>query len=182
MPYVFDGKNDYGSSIFVRYKHRVDATEEKVGLKVGHNKNLLVKDYQDLMLSKSFSITNFETVNEITTFVKQTTSSGNVKYAADIGHDDCVMTIVNATSIFVKNEFKEMVEDYMEKDISVDMKNYINDCLKKSDYFEAVDYTQLLDVRRKHLNSVRTRNSGYKSTGFGNNESSSGVGGDWFKL
>jgi len=33
MPYVFDGKNDYGSSIFVRYKHRVDATEEKVGLK-----------------------------------------------------------------------------------------------------------------------------------------------------
>jgi len=41
------------------------------------------------------------------------------------------MTIVNATSIFVKNEFKEMVEDYMEKDISVDMKNYINDCLKK---------------------------------------------------
>ena len=58
MPQVFDGNNDYGSSIFVRYKHRADSTEEKVGLKVGENKNLLVKDYQDLITSKSYFINN----------------------------------------------------------------------------------------------------------------------------
>ncbi len=91
MPHVFDGNNNYGSSIFFRYKHRVDSTEEKVGLKVGENKNLLVKDYQDLMLSKWFDINNEDTIREITTFVKHTTSAGNTRYAADVGHDDCLL-------------------------------------------------------------------------------------------
>ena len=165
MPHVFDGNNDYGSSVFVRYKHRADSTEEKVGLKVGNNKNLLVKDYQDLISSKSFYITNQENINEITTFVKHTTTAGNIRYAADVGHDDTVMTIVNATSIFDKNEFKEIVEDYMEKEMDSDMKSYITDCLKNSDYFESVDYTQVLNVRRRYMSNRGGYNPGYGNTG-----------------
>lgn len=171
MPHVFDGNNDYGSSVFVRYKHRADSTEEKVGLKVGNNKNLLVKDYQDLMSSKSFYITNQENINEITTFVKHTTTVGNIRYAADVGHDDTVMTIVNATSIFDKNEFKEIVEDYMEREMDSDMKSYITDCLKNYDYFESVDYTQVLNVRRRYM----TNRGGY-NPGYGNNT------GNWFGI
>ena len=154
LPHVFDGNNQYGSSIFFRYKHRADATEERVGLKVGENKNLMVKDYQDLMISKGFSINNEETVREITTFVKHTTTAGNTRYAADVGHDDCVMTIVNATSAFVKNDFKEMVEDTLQKDIS--FKIYVEDCLKNLEFTETVDYSQLLNVRRKILNRNKT--------------------------
>jgi len=154
LPHVFDGNNQYGSSIFFRYKHRADATEEKVGLKVGENKNMMVKDYQDLMISKGFSINNEETVREITTFVKHTTSAGNTRYAADVGHDDTVMTIVNATSAFIKNDFKEMVEDTLQKDIS--FKIYVEDCLKNLEFSETVDYTQLLNVRRKILNRNKT--------------------------
>jgi hypothetical protein len=154
LPHVFDGNNQYGSSIFFRYKHRADATEEKVGLKVGENKNMMVKDYQDLMISKGFSINNEETVREITTFVKHTTTAGNTRYAADVGHDDCVMTIVNATSAFVKNDFKEMVEDTLQKDIS--FKIYVEDCLRNLEFVETVDYTQLLNVRRKILNRNKT--------------------------
>ncbi len=156
LPHVFDGNNQYGSSIFFRYKHRVDATEEKVGLKVGENKNMMVKDYQDLMLSKGFSINNEETVREITTFVKHTTTAGNTRYAADVGHDDCVMTIVNATSIFSKNDFKEMVEDTLQKDNI--FKNYVDECLKNLEYSETVDYSQLLSVRRRVLNKNKTIN------------------------
>jgi hypothetical protein len=66
---TLEGNNDYGSLCFVRYKQRVDAEEEKNRLKVGENKNLMVKDYQDLMLSKSFLINNEETIAEITSFV-----------------------------------------------------------------------------------------------------------------
>jgi hypothetical protein len=162
LPHVFDGNNQYGSSIFFRYKHRADATEEKVGLKVGENKNMMVKDYQDLMISKGFSINNEETVREITTFVKHTTTAGNTRYAADVGHDDCVMTIVNTTSIFSKNDFKEMVEDTLQKDPL--FKNYVEDCLKGLEYTETVDYSQLLSVRRKVLNRNKTVND-VNSTG-----------------
>lgn len=159
MPHVFDGNNDYGSSIFFRYKHRVDATEEKVGLKVGDNKNMMVKDYQDLMISKGFSINNEETIREITTFVKQTTTSGNTRYAADVGHDDCVMTIVNATSVFNKNDFKEMCEDLLDKDSN--FKTYVNECLRSLEYSETVDYGQLLKVRRQYINKSRNNNNSW---------------------
>lgn len=166
MPHVFDGKNDYGSSIFVRYKHRVDSPEEKIGLKVNKNKKLLIKDYQDRMASKSFHITNQENIHEITTFVKHKTAAGNIKYAADVGNDDCVMSVVNASSIFEKNEFKEICEDYLESYVDSETKEYINECLKNSDYFEAIDYGSFLKTKRKYINSktfsnkVKSRNNG----------------------
>ena len=161
MPHVFEGKNDYGSSIFVRYKHRVDSTEEKVGLKVGENKNLLVKDYQDLMTTKGFLINNEDTIREITTFVKHTTAAGNIRYAADVGHDDCVMTIVNSSSIFKKNEFKEMCDEYLNKYMDKEMSSYINNCLKQVDFVEGLDYGQVLSVRRRYIS--RNKGAGYNS-------------------
>jgi hypothetical protein len=165
MPHVFDGNNNYGSSIFVRYKHRADSNEEKVGLKVGENKNLLVKDYQDLMLSRGFAINNEDTIREITTFVKHTTSAGNTRYAADVGHDDTVMTIVNATSIFGKPEMKEICEDWMSKFVDRELATYINDCLKNVDYVEGVDYGQVLKVRRQYINRNRGGGSNSYQTG-----------------
>ena len=157
MPHVFDGNNNYGSSVFVRYKHRIDSTEEKVGLKVGENKNMMVKDYQDLMYSKGFHITNEDNIREITTFVKHITTAGNVRYAADVGHDDTVMTVVNATSIFVKSEFKEMVEEWGNKYSPKDFMIYVNDCMRNMEYVEGVDYGQVLKVRRQMMN--KTKNS-----------------------
>ena len=164
MPHVFDGNNDYGSSVFFRYKHRSDSSEEKIGLKIGENKNMLVKDYQDLMLSKGFAINNEDTIREITTFVKHTTTSGNTRYAADVGHDDCVMTIVNTTSIFPKNEYKEMVEEWANKNTDKELLSYINQCLNNIDFVEGVDYGQVLKVRKQFMN--RNKNT-YKN-------------GDWF--
>ncbi len=152
MPHVLEGNNNYGSSVFVRYKQRVDSEEEKVGLKVGENKNLMVKDYQDLMLSKSFLINNEDTIGEITSFVKHITTAGNVKYAGDgNAHDDTVMTIINSTSIFPKNEFKEMVEDWCKIHTDAEHRNYINECLKNSDFVEGVDYSQLLRIRKQFM-------------------------------
>lgn len=160
MPHVFDGNNNYGSSVFVRYKHRADATEERVGLKVGENKNLMVKDYQDLMYSKGFYITNEDNIREITTFVKHVTSAGNIRYAADVGHDDTVMTIVNATSIFAKSEFREMVEEWGNKNSPKEFMAYVNECMKQIDYVEGVDYGQVLKVRKQFMSRPRQGASG----------------------
>ena len=156
MPHVFDGNNQYGSSIFVRYKHRVDSTEEKVGLKVGDNKNMMVKDYQDLMQNKGLIVTNEDNIREITTFVKHVTTSGNIRYAADVGHDDTVMTLVNMTSIFQKNEFKEMVEEYGNRNKS--FMDYINKCMNESEFVEGVDYGQVLRARKQFMNRPKPNN------------------------
>ena len=166
MPHVFDGNNQYGSSIFVRYKHRVDSTEEKVGLKVGDNKNMMVKDYQELMQNKGIVITNEDNIREITTFVKHTTTSGNIRYAADVGHDDTVMTLVNMSSIFNKNEFKEMVEEWGNK-TNKQFMTYIEKCMNEGDYMEGLDYGQVLKARRQFIN--RRSNYSQGSNWFGRN-------------
>jgi hypothetical protein len=169
MPHVFDGNNIYGSYIFIRYKHRVDSNEEKIGLKVGNNKNLLVKDYQTLVTNKNYLITHHETVGEITTFVKHTTSAGNVKYAADVGHDDTVMTIVNSTSVFKKDFFRQMCEEYLDSPfVTNDMRNFVNKCKDESEYIETIDYTQVLAARKKY--------SGL-NTGYGRKRNPGGYGG-----
>ena len=155
MPHVFDGNNNYGSSVFVRYKHRIDSTEERIGLKVGENKNLMVKDYQELMYSKGFYITNEDNIREITTFVKHITNAGNVRYAADVGHDDTVMTIVNATTVFAKNEFKEMVQEWFDKSSPKDFNSYVNECMKGIDFVEGLDYGQVLSARRQFMSKAK---------------------------
>lgn len=160
LPHLFDGNNNYGSSIFFRYKHRVDAPEEKVGLKVGDNKNILVKEYQEAMDKKNFIITNEDNIREITTFVKHITSSGNIKYAADIGHDDTVMTLVNGSSVFSKYDFREIVEDYSNKILDSATLNVYKEILKKVDYSEGIDYSSIINVNRQRKFMNQNRNNG----------------------
>ncbi len=149
LPGLFDGNNNYGSSVFFRYKHRVDSLEEKIGLKIGDNKNMLVKEYQESMEKKNFIITNEDNIREITTFVKHITSSGNVRYAADIGHDDTVMTLVNMSSIFSKFEFREIVEDYANKNVEPQKLSYFNSILNRKDYIEGNDYSSIISVNKR---------------------------------
>ena len=158
LPHVFDGNNDYGSSVFFRYKHRIDSNEEKIGLKVGENKNLMVKDYQELLHSRGIVITNEDNIREITTFVKHTTAHGNTRYAADVGHDDTVMTVVNMTSVFSRNDFSEMVQEWASMDSNRDFMSYVNECMNSMEYLEAPDYSQVLKIRKQVKN--RWKNSG----------------------
>jgi hypothetical protein len=156
LPNVFGGNNDYGSGVFFRFKHRVDALDEKIGLKVGENKNLMVKDYQDRLHSRAIIVSEHETIQEMTTFIKHTTTAGNVRYAADgSSHDDTVMTLVNLTAIYGKNDFKGIVEDLFTGLQNTEIQNLIEEVLKRVEYTEGVDYKQLLDVRRRHLTSSR---------------------------
>ena len=74
---------------------------------------------------------------------------------------NCVMTIVNATSIFTKNEFVEMCEEWLTSFVEKDMSNYINECLKQVDYVEGLDYGQVLKVRKRYIN--RDKGNGYSS-------------------
>jgi hypothetical protein len=169
LPHVFEGKNNYGSSIFFRYKHRADSPEEKVGLKVGDNKNMLVKDYQDAMEKKSFILTNEDNIREITTFVKHITSSGNVRYASDIGHDDTVMTLVNASSVFSKHSFKEICEDLSENIIPKLKSTYWKTILSQIDYTEVTDYSSLIKVNKQRRLLNQLKNNGNTNNIYGTN-------------
>lgn len=166
IPNVFEGNNNYGSSVFVRFKHRSDAIEEKIGLKVGENKLIMVKDYQEILSDRGIWVSDSGNIDEMTTFIKHTTSQGNVTYKADgTKTDDMVMTIVNLTQIFKKNDFKGVVEEYFENIEDTNIKNKIGEILDKMSYDEGVDYKQLLEIRRRNVSNNRRLSEARKGWG-----------------
>jgi hypothetical protein len=166
IPNVFEGNNNYGSSVFVRFKHRSDAIEEKIGLKVGENKLIMVKDYQEILSDRGIWVSDSGNIDEMTTFIKHTTSQGNVTYKADgTKTDDMVMTIVNLTQIFKKNDFKGVVEEYFDNIEDTNIKNKIGEILDKMSYDEGVDYKQLLEIRRRNVSANRRLSEARKGWG-----------------
>ena len=175
LPNVFEGNNQYGSSVFYRFKHRSDALDEKIGLKVGENKNLMVKDYQDKFQDRTIVVSEHETIQEMTTFIKHTTSAGNVRYAADgSAHDDTVMTLVNMTSIFGKNDFKGLVEEFLEDYPDTQLKTLIDSVINNIQPEDAPDYKQLLEIRRRKMGANKRIQEARKTWGLDSNNNTYG--------
>ena len=130
LPNIFDGNNNYGNYIFFRYKHRSDATEEKIGIRIGENKNLLVKEYKERMEKEDIIINNEDNIREITTFVKHETQSGNIVYKADNGNDDCLLP---GTLIKTITGYKPIEEIKLNELVLTHLGNYkpvTNICIK----------------------------------------------------
>lgn len=150
MKSVFDEKNNYGSHIFMKFKHRKDSPKKKIGIKVGGNKKLMVKDYQDKIENQDIVVYERTNIREITTFIKNISASGNVKYEADGGsNDDTVMTLVNMSQAFSDNIFRDMVEEIMKEISGTEIGRYINIAAKNVDYSEGIDYQALINVNKR---------------------------------
>lgn len=150
MKSVFDDKNNYGSHIFMKFKHRQDAPKKKIGIKVGGNKKLMVKDYQEKIEDQDIIVYERNNIREITTFIKNVTSAGNVKYEADgSSNDDTVMTLVNMSQVFDDNIYRDMVEEIMKEIGNTEVGKYINQAAKNVDYTEGIDYQALINVNKR---------------------------------
>lgn len=115
LPAALGGNNEFGTFIFTRYKHREADKIPKPGLKVSRNKKSLVKGYINFIEKEQIVVDEEETIDEMDSFVKVDTPSGDVTYKADSGHDDKVMTIVNLASFLEHNDYKNMCQMYYEE-------------------------------------------------------------------
>jgi len=166
--HVFDDQNNFSNGMFLRYKHRKDDKQFKIGMKItgGENdasKKLLVKSLQMAVKKQLINIHNSTNINEITTFTKKITPGGNFTYACSTGHDDTVMTLVDLSSVFTHVQYKNMVDDlYSSLDSST--KNLIDKYLvgKKSD--DNVDYKGTTMARKQIYNNQSPMDSHFGKT------------------
>lgn len=154
LPNVFEQNNNYGSHVMFRFKHRVDAQKEELGLKVtSGNKNHMVKDYVDMIENGDIEVTESNTIKEITTFIKHQTAAGNTQYKADgSAHDDSVMTIVNSTPVFKKVIFKDYVDEYFNQLTDEVFKREVNEFLQTAESQEGTDYATFINAARSARN------------------------------
>jgi len=133
MPYVFEGENDYGDYVFLRFKHNQKDKIVKKGLLIGRDKKYNIKEFQDNMIKDNLSLSNDSNIIELKSFAKKETPSGDVTYKSQSGHDDMVMSLVNLTSVFGHPHYKESIEDYIENGLPDDYKPLIFDYSDKRD-------------------------------------------------
>lgn len=148
MPHLYQGRNKFSAHIFARYKHRIDDEIPKIGIKVNSNKNLMVKEYQQRMNDDFLRVHEDHTIREIGTFVKKESYNGNLKFSAESGHDDVVMTVVSAATFFANVSFRNLVEEYVSR-ADQSFRDWVDSKLLKIDKPFGVDYGALLNVRRK---------------------------------
>jgi hypothetical protein len=151
MGNVYDGDNDFSTSIMMRYKHRLDAKQRKIGLRVNNNKNSLVKNFQIRASKFDLLMQDKVTLTEVGNFVKMEKSSGNISYAAETGNDDIVMTCVHACTMFDTPELKTMVDEITETLHQV-YRTAIKEALGRYEYKEVANY----EAVRRATSRVKT--------------------------
>jgi len=108
MPFVFNQKNQYGNYPFVRYYHNQRDKKKKVGIKVTRNKKELVKSYTVAIEEDRLYVDERKTLEQMDSFIKVETRSGDYTYRADSGHDDIVMTLVTGSTFLETQDFKNV--------------------------------------------------------------------------
>ena len=145
---VFDQENDYGPYVIMKFKHRIDAIEKSLGLKVSKNKNKFVKDYQIRMENQEFMVNEETTLKEIGSFIAHTTPSGNTVYKGDgSSNDDTTMTLVNLSQGWNNNAFKEIVQDFHDYRGNKTIQTMMNEILKKETK-TGTDYNAFFNAKK----------------------------------
>jgi hypothetical protein len=143
---VFEGDNDYSGYTMLKFKHRIDAKDKDYGLKVGPQKNLYVRDYQDRLERQDFIIYHDVNIKEIGTFISHVTPAGNVVYKGDGANDDFAMTVVNMGQGWNNPAFKELVLEYKDSLKNSNMDKLINDILE-NEVSVGTDYTSFFNAK-----------------------------------
>jgi hypothetical protein len=76
------------------------------------------------------------------------------------------MSVVDMCAVFQKTEFKQIIEEYAETLEDKSYIKYINESLNQLEYNESVDYTQVLNIRRKRINRYKNDTMSNSLNGF----------------
>tara|TARA_R110001592_G_scaffold120545_3_gene324922 strand:- start:3232 stop:5043 length:1812 start_codon:yes stop_codon:yes gene_type:complete len=105
---VFPRRNNFDEDMIVKFKHRIDAKIKKFGLKVKKdNKTIFCQNFKKCITQNKILIPDKTTTYEASTFGKLSNGS----YAGQLGHDDLIMTCINATEFFYTLDFSDFTEE-----------------------------------------------------------------------
>ena len=108
---LYSDKNEFDMSLFVRYKHANYKKYKSVGLKLkSDNKNLICADFKVYVKNRRIKIFEEECVFQACNFGRN--SKGN--YEGQSGHDDLMMSCINASTIFNTMEFTDIIEEFFD--------------------------------------------------------------------
>lgn len=155
MRHVFNDNNDFMDAVFARYKHRESDLKPKVGLLIGQNKKLLLKDFQDAIKKDNMVLHNESNIIELKSFSKKETPSGEITFRSETGNDDCVMSLINLSSLFNNNYYKNMVDTFCDFNLTEKEKQIIMKFLDHKDDGSLVDFQSFTGAYKRFYPKVK---------------------------
>jgi len=155
MKHVFNDINDYGDSVFVRYKQNETDSHLTVGflVKSGEKgKKLMLKDFQDAIKKDAMSLHHNGTINELSSFSKKELANGEVTFKSQSGTDDCVMAIINLATIYRHTDWKNIIDGYLDYRATDVEKELVKNFLEISPYENNINYKSFSMARKQFLN------------------------------
>ena len=108
---VFPQRNEFEDEMVLRFKHRHDSKTLKAGLRLkADNKAVFCQNFKKLIEANRIFINDIDTVNEASLF--GTLKNGS--YGAQMGHDDAIMTAINATEFYGTTDYADFVEELLD--------------------------------------------------------------------
>jgi uncharacterized protein YlzI (FlbEa/FlbD family) len=163
IPNVFNQTNNFGTHVFVRYKHRKNDKRRKPGMKMTRDKKLLVKSYIDTLEEDRLYVDESQTLSQVENFIKVETPGGNYTYKADAGKDDITMTLVCGSTFFNTQDFKNMCNS-LYKELPKYKQDLIDTALDINYNSEIASYGSVKKALSKTRNST-TRSGKYTGGG-----------------
>ena len=152
MSTCFPVINDFDESAVLRFKHRKEAKVPEYGLKVKNdNKVIFCQNFKLLTAKHRIEIVDKDTVLEAKTFGKVKNS-----FKAQVGHDDLMMSSVNASNFFETVEYADFVEEYLDKITpetynlimqKMDLQGGMNEDLNNYDIYSLLENKQGNEIR-----------------------------------
>ena len=155
LRHTFNDNNDFMDGVFLRYKHRESDTKPKIGLLIGHNKKLLLKDFQDAVRKDNMILHNETNIIELKSFSKKETPSGEITFRSETGNDDCVMSLINLSSVFDNSSFKNMVDSYIDFKLTEKEKQILIKFLGTKDDGQLADYQSYAGAHKRFYPKVK---------------------------
>ena len=155
MRHVFNDNNQFQDAIFARYKHRESDPKPKIGLLIGYNKKLLLKDFQDAIKKDNMILHNEKNIIELKSFSKKETPSGDITFRSETGNDDCVMSLINLSSLFDSTVYLNMVDTYSDFSMTQKEKDVILKFLGSKDDGALVDFQSFSTARKRFYPKVK---------------------------
>jgi hypothetical protein len=157
LKHVFNDINNYGDSIFVRYKQNETDDYLTVGflVKSGEKgKKMMLKDFQDVIKKDAMILRHSGTIGELSSFSKKELANGEVTFKSQSGTDDCVMAIINLATIYRHTDYKNIIDTYLDFRSTDVEKEIVKNFMEITPYENNVNYKSFRMARKQFINKV----------------------------
>ena len=114
-------------------------------------KKLMLSDFQTVVKKDHLVIHHGGTITELSSFSKKELANGEVTYKSQSGTDDCVMAIINLSTIFRHADYKNVIDTYIDFKATPEEKELIDAFLQISKTESVVNFKSFRAARQQFL-------------------------------